>query len=111
MASYKQPCVHCGTLIDRDSRFCPTCASSSPFGYLCPTCLRPVERTQAVCSGCARPLYIPCPHCKQQTFVGERCDCCGKPLMVRCTNKRCGVPQFFQNTRCTACVKKIKAKL
>ncbi len=111
MASYKQPCIHCGTLIDRDSRFCPACGSGSPFGYLCPTCLRPVQKGQPLCAGCARPLYIQCPHCGGQTFVDERCERCGKPLMVLCSNKRCGVQQFFQNARCTACGKKIKSKL
>jgi hypothetical protein len=30
---------------------------------------------------------------------------------VGCTNKRCSAPQFFENKRCTACGKKIKAKL
>jgi RNA polymerase subunit RPABC4/transcription elongation factor Spt4 len=109
MATYKQPCVHCGMLIDRDARFCPNCASRSPFGYLCPTCLHPIEKGQRVCPGCGRSLYIECPHCSEQTFVDERCEICGKSLLVQCGNKRCGEMQFFQNTKCTACGKKIKA--
>jgi hypothetical protein len=28
---------------------------------------------------------------------------------VRCANSRCGEMQFFQNVKCTACGKKIKA--
>jgi hypothetical protein len=28
--------------------------------------------------------------------------------MVRCENVRCGQMQFFQNSKCTACGKKIK---
>lgn len=108
MASYKQCCVHCGTLIDRDVRFCHVCGSQSPFGYLCPSCLRPVEKGQMICSGCGRSLYIFCPYCNKQTFVQERCEQCGKYLMVKCENKRCGVTQFFQNEKCTACGKKIK---
>ncbi len=111
MASYKQTCIHCGTLVDRDVRFCPKCGSGSPFGYLCPACLRSIEKGQPLCSGCGRPLYIVCPHCGQQTFAGERCDVCGKGLMVRCENKRCGVLQFFENTKCTACGKKIKSRI
>ncbi len=51
MATYKQPCLHCGEFIERDSRLCPKCHSRSPFGYHCPTCLKPIEKGQAVCSG------------------------------------------------------------
>ena len=47
MAGYKKPCVRCGSFIEADSRFCPACGSGSPFGYLCPTCLRPAEKSQA----------------------------------------------------------------
>ena len=36
---------------------------------------------------------------------------CALGLMVYCENKRCGALQFFQNTKCTACGKKIKAKI
>lgn len=110
MASYKQPCVHCGNFIDRDARICPFCGSMSPFGYLCPACLRPVQKGQPACSGCGRPLYILCPHCGRQTFVQERCERCGQSLMVRCQNNRCQALQFFQNTKCTACGKKIKTQ-
>jgi RNA polymerase subunit RPABC4/transcription elongation factor Spt4 len=110
MASYKQPCFHCGELIERDSRLCPKCYSRSPFGYHCPTCLREIQKGQAVCSGCARPLYVVCPSCNQQTFVDERCEACGGGLLIRCANPRCGDLQFLQNTKCTSCGKKIKQK-
>jgi RNA polymerase subunit RPABC4/transcription elongation factor Spt4 len=109
MASYKKQCLHCGNFIETDVRFCPFCSSQSPFGYLCPDCLRPVQKMQELCSGCGRSLYIDCPHCKERTFVQEKCENCSKSLMVRCTNKRCKVMQFFQNKRCTACGKKIKS--
>lgn len=108
MATYKQPCVHCGELVDRDSRICPKCSSYTPFGYQCPTCLKAVEKGQALCSGCGRALYIACPTCGRQTFVDVRCEACGAGLMVRCDNKRCGELQFFENTKCTACGKKLK---
>ena len=111
MASYKQPCIHCGALLDRDVRFCPKCGSGSPFGYLCPTCLRPIEKGDAICGGCGRPLVVTCPFCAEKTFVQERCERCGESLMTSCENKRCGVLQFFENTRCTACGKKLKFKL
>ena len=108
MAFYKQPCIHCSTLIDRDVRFCPACGSSSPFGYLCPACLRTIEKGQARCQGCGRVLYTVCPKCGSQTFVQEYCERCGAPLMRLCPNSRCGAPQFFENEKCTACGKKTK---
>ncbi len=111
MASYKQTCIHCGKLVVRDARFCDGCGSQSPFGYLCPACLLPVEKGQTFCHGCGRTLYITCPFCGKRSFAGERCECCGNSLMLRCLNKRCGVMQFFENTRCTACGKKIKSML
>lgn len=109
MASYKQPCLHCGAYIERDSRFCPACQSGSPFGYLCPACSRPIEKEQPRCSGCGRALTITCPACKKQTFVQEKCEQCGAALMVSCQNPRCGAQQFFENEKCTACGKKIKS--
>ena len=108
MATYKQPCFHCGGLIDRDVRLCPKCQSRSPFGYRCPSCGRDIEKGQAVCSGCGRPLMVICPTCGQGTFADERCEKCGAGLMIQCTNPRCGELQFFENDICTACGKKIK---
>ena len=107
MATYKQPCLHCGEFIDRDSRLCPKCASRSPFGYLCPTCLRSIEKDEVVCAGCGRSLYVVCPSCLGRTFVDERCEQCGAGLMIKCGNRRCGELQFFENTKCTACGKKL----
>ncbi|MEA4853162.1 MAG: zinc ribbon domain-containing protein [Christensenella sp.] len=111
MSTYRQPCIHCGTLIDRDALFCPKCGSRSPFGYHCPTCLREISKTDACCAGCGRPLFISCPFCGAKTFVGDRCEACGRSLMVKCSNKRCGQEQFFENEYCTACGKKIKTKI
>lgn len=111
MATYKQQCIHCHTLIPRDSRYCSTCGSRSPFGYVCPTCRSPITKEQWVCGGCGRPLKIVCPHCGGQTFVADRCEQCGKSLLVKCNNPRCGEMQFFENQKCTACGKKIKAVL
>jgi RNA polymerase subunit RPABC4/transcription elongation factor Spt4 len=111
MATYKQPCIHCGEFIERDARLCPKCASRSPFGYHCPTCMRPIEKGQAICSGCGRELYVTCPTCGERTFAGERCEKCGSGLMIICANPRCGELQFFENTKCTACGKKIKREI
>ena len=109
MATYKQPCIHCGEFIERDSRLCPKCGSRSPFGHGCPNCLKPIERGNAVCAGCGRTLTTVCPFCNGQTFAGSgKCDACGKSLMILCENKRCGELQFFENTKCTVCGKPIK---
>ncbi len=110
MASYKQPCLHCGTFIEGDARVCSHCGSLSPFGYLCPTCHHSIEKGTVLCPGCGRPLYVSCPVCGQQTFVQERCERCSAALMVRCENERCGALQFFQNKKCTVCGKKITSK-
>jgi len=111
VASYKQPCIHCGMLIERDARVCVGCGSHSPFGYRCPTCLRSVQKGQPVCSQCGRSLMVTCPTCGRPTFTGERCDQCGAGLMIHCTNTRCGALQFFDTITCTACGKKIKREV
>lgn len=109
MATYKQPCLHCGEYIERDSRFCTKCGSHSPFGYHCPHCLKEIERGNLVCPGCGEPLTAVCPICGGTTFVGsEKCDTCGRFLMIRCENARCNEPQYFLRTTCSACGKKIK---
>lgn len=108
MAFYKVPCIHCGTLVERDARFCPACGSASPFVHLCPTCLRQVNKQEQICAGCGRALHVVCPHCQGSTFVQERCERCLRPLTRPCENPRCGVQQFFENTKCTACGKKLK---
>ena len=109
MATYKQPCIHCGEFIERDGRLCPKCGSRSPFGYQCPKCLKPIERSHVVCSGCGRSIKTTCPYCGQQTFVGtDKCEICGKSLLIWCESARCGQLQFFENIKCTACGKPIK---
>jgi rRNA maturation protein Nop10 len=95
--------------IESDARFCPACQSHSPFGFLCPACLHPIEKVHQICSNCGRKLYIACPSCGKQTFAQEKCEQCGAVLTVLCKNPRCGMPQFFENIKCTACGKKIKA--
>lgn len=109
MATYKKPCIHCGAMIEADSRLCAKCGSHSPFGYHCPACLKAVSRGDGVCSGCGRLLAVVCPFCGGATFAAsEKCDLCGRSVMVFCENKRCGKPQFFENSKCTVCGKPIK---
>jgi len=110
MATYKKPCIQCGQMIEGDSRVCVFCESRNPFGYRCPSCLKEIQKGQAVCGGCGRRLKVICPSCGVETFAGERCDKCGASLMIKCSNPRCGEPQFFENINCTACGKPIKKK-
>jgi acetyl-CoA carboxylase beta subunit len=107
MATYKQPCIHCGTFIERSSNFCPKCGSNSPFGYSCPSCGQSIEKEQKRCSSCGRDLYVTCPHCGELTFVQEKCEVCGKSLMKICGNRRCRAEQFFDLVKCTACGKSL----
>ncbi|MCL2423460.1 MAG: hypothetical protein FWD11_06130 [Micrococcales bacterium] len=105
MATYKKACAQCGAPVDGDARACPSCATLSPRGLACPTCHRAVDKSQRVCSGCTRPLWIHCPTCTQWTFVQDKCESCGTGLMLRCPNKNCQELQFFENAFCTACGK------
>lgn len=110
MATYKQNCVHCNALTERDARFCPSCGSNSPFGFQCPNCLRQINKGERVCAGCGRSTYTSCPVCKQETFRQEKCEKCNADLMRTCANPRCGVRQFFEVDKCTACGKKVGKK-
>lgn len=110
MGTYKQPCIQCGALTERDARFCPSCGSNSPFNYLCPNCLRIISKGSKVCPGCGRSTYTKCPFCQQETFRQERCEKCNADLMYVCSDPRCGVRQFFEVEKCTACGKKIDKK-
>lgn len=108
MASYKQACIHCGRLVDPDARACPGCGSRSPLAWRCPACRKEVSPQDRICSGCGRSLAVACPHCRQPTWVNDRCDRCGQSLLIQCGNRRCGELQFFDLARCTACGKKLE---
>lgn len=111
MATYRQPCIHCGFFLHRFAQFCSSCGSGHPFGYLCPACHRSVVKGQAVCPECGSPCYVNCPFCGQRTFVQEYCEQCSTSLMFFCANKRCGASQFFRNKKCTACGKALKTTI
>jgi len=110
MATFKKPCIHCGTFVEGDGRFCFVCGSHSPFGYHCPSCGKEIQRNFVGCPGCGRYLTTVCPLCGGSTFVGsEKCDACGRHLMIQCDNKRCTEKMYFEITTCTACGKTIKS--
>lgn len=108
MAFYKQPASTVARSSTGTSASALPAGAAAPFGYLCPACLRPIEKGQARCQGCGRVLYTVCPKCGSQTFVQEYCERCGAPLMRLCPNSRCGALQFFENEKCTVCGKKTK---
>lgn len=103
MATYMKRCAHCATPIDGDAHVCPSCGTTSPFAFACPTCKHAIDKSQRVCPGCARPLWVHCPSCKEWTFVQDTCEHCNKGLLMRCPNERCGALQFFENNFCTEC--------
>ena len=107
MGTYKKACIHCGRLVDPDVKACPGCGSRSPLAYRCPSCRKEVQPGDAMCGGCARSLRVACPHCRQPTWAGEKCEKCGKGLLILCQNPRCGDLQFFDLARCTSCGKKL----
>ncbi len=110
MAGYDKPCIGCGSFIGYDSMFCPICGRQSPFYDACPNCACEIKRGYLRCPSCGMGLSVECPHCGNLTFVAEKCDECGKSLMIQCQNSRCNAPQFFQNKKCTACGKKINTE-
>lgn len=108
MASEKKQCMHCNTLIESVSKFCPECGSRTPFILRCPDCLREVIREDTECVCCGRKLIIKCPVCGKDTFVLDRCEKCGANFLIQCPNKRCGEMVFFQNSSCTMCGRRLK---
>ena len=44
MASYKQPCIHCGTFIESDSRFCPDVKAEALLGISAPPACAPSKK-------------------------------------------------------------------
>jgi len=54
MPTYKHPCPHCGTYIERDVVACPKCGTRDPFTPgRCPNCRAPLDD----------PSWIACPKC------------------------------------------------
>jgi predicted amidophosphoribosyltransferase len=54
MPTFKHPCPHCGTYIQRDAAACPACGRADPFAPgRCPACKAPIED----------PAWVACPRC------------------------------------------------
>ncbi|MET1231631.1 MAG: zinc ribbon domain-containing protein [Candidatus Limnocylindrales bacterium] len=54
MPTFKHPCPHCGTFINRDVAACPACGRADPFAPgRCPTCKAPIEDL----------AWVACPKC------------------------------------------------
>ena len=97
------PHTECTEFTDWEVNFEPTCTEVGQKYRFCLECGTKIELLGE--------NEMICPSCGKNTFVQEKCEHCGAGLMVYCENKRCGALQFFQNTKCTACGKKIKAKI
>ena len=54
MPTFKHPCPHCGTYIERDVLACPFCGTKDPFAPArCPNCRTSITD----------PAWIACPKC------------------------------------------------
>jgi predicted amidophosphoribosyltransferase len=56
MPTFKHPCPHCGTFINRDVAACPACGRADPFAPArCPNCRATIDD----------PSWVACPACGQ----------------------------------------------
>jgi Meckel syndrome type 1 protein len=56
MPTFKHPCPHCGTFIQRDVAACPACGRADPFAPArCPNCRATIDD----------PSWVACPRCGQ----------------------------------------------
>ena len=105
MPGYKHPCNYCGGLIDNDSRFCPLCGKSWPFGGRCPSCMSKVEKGWKRCGSCGLSLEAACPKCGKMTFIVGECQECKAPLTITCKN--CKNVEPLGTPECSKCNKKM----
>jgi RNA polymerase subunit RPABC4/transcription elongation factor Spt4 len=60
MPTFKHPCPHCGTFIERDVVACPACGRADPFAPgRCPACSAIVEAGWIACPKCGASLVEP----------------------------------------------------
>ncbi|MHB8958073.1 MAG: zinc ribbon domain-containing protein [Candidatus Limnocylindrales bacterium] len=58
MPTFKHPCPHCGTFIERDVVACPKCGTRDPFSPgRCPNCSAPLDDASWIaCPKCGNPV-------------------------------------------------------
>jgi len=108
MPGYKQPCRHCGKLVDQESNLCPFCGKKNPIFLRCAQCKNPIQQGWKVCTNCGLNLEVKCPKCGQLTIFTDFCDYCGAGFTVICSGKRCKTEQPFIYEKCIKCNKKLK---
>lgn len=93
MPTFKHPCPHCGTFINRDVAACPACGRADPFaparcancratisdpGWIaCPACGQPVGAAAAAAAEAAAAAAAPTVASASETRL---CSGCGAPL-------------------------------
>ncbi len=110
MPTYKHPCPHCGTFIERDVVACPACGRADPFSPgRCPTCSASVEVGWVACPKCGTSLVAPAEASSDSTAEtmttqpaaqaaapaapAVSCSGCGSPLPAGARFCReCGTP-------------------
>jgi RNA polymerase subunit RPABC4/transcription elongation factor Spt4 len=72
-------CPICGTSIEANARFCPSCGSATDLS--CPSCATAVEDSWHFCPVCSESLLRLCPSCGTFVAVTARfCKACGWTL-------------------------------
>ena len=78
MPTYKHPCPHCGTFIERDVVACPACGRADPFAPgRCPTCNATVETGWIACPKCGTSLVAPPAETAEAAETAARPDAAG----------------------------------
>lgn len=105
MPTFKHPCPHCGSYINRDVVACPACGRADPFAPArCPTCKAPIDdlawvacpkcgtsllgasdpatSTSTPVGGSVEPMATPQDAAEPSTPASTTCAGCGSPLPV-----------------------------
>lgn len=108
MATYKKFCIYCNQLIPGDSQICPICEKENPFSMRCPKCSNPIQKNWKICSSCGIKLVAVCTKCGRETATAFKCEHCGAPVLVKCSNRKCLEIQILTKERkCIRCGNKL----
>lgn len=109
-AKTKNKCPFCGTNVPSGETHCPHCAAPVRSGASGPpTPSTPVAGPTIMPGGMPAIPQVQCPHCKNTVPISERCNQCGKPLIVHCSKCDTDYPLFmFQGNFCPKCGNKIR---